>query len=100
VPPSTPEISEPDVEEPAPTPQPVTDPPVSHIKSETEIESEIAEELRIARSQAVSEMNERKTIQEDANVANANDELRLSGDSADEIFIDVRGNIRQENDSE
>jgi hypothetical protein len=86
---------------PAPKPQPKPEPePVAPAKimSEAELEAEISEELRIARSQAISEMNEKKIIQGDIDTANAGTELKLSGDGADEIFIDVRGNIHQGND--
>lgn len=58
-------------------------------KTEAEIESEISNELRIAREQAVSEMSEKTIIQQ-------NNELNINDDSTpDEIFIDVRGNIHQ-----
>ena len=77
-------------------PKPVT--PPAQVRSEAELEAEISEELRIARSQAISEMSEKKIIQEDIDAANANTELKLSGDDAGEIFIDVRGNIHQGDD--
>ena len=61
---------------------------------EAEIEAKISRELRIARSQAISEMQEKTIIQEDSRVvAAANNELKLQGDSTDEIFIDLQGNI-------
>ncbi|MDR1969769.1 MAG: TraM recognition domain-containing protein [Candidatus Nomurabacteria bacterium] len=73
-------------------------PPPAPAMSESEIEAEITKELRIARSQAISEMSEKKIIQEDIDAANANGELKLSSDEAGEIFIDVRGNIHQGDD--
>jgi hypothetical protein len=83
---------------PKPTPAPEPAPVAPAVKSEAEIEAEISKELRIARSQAISEMEEKKIVQNDVNAANANNELVLSGDGADEIFIDVRGNIHQGNE--
>jgi len=72
-----------------------TETPALPTKSDAEIEAEISKELRIARDQAISEINEKRIIQSDVDTANANDELVLSDDSAGEIFIDVRGNIHQ-----
>jgi hypothetical protein len=88
---------------PAPAPAPAPPPPepestAPKVKSEAEIEAEISRELRIARSQAISEMNEKEIIQGDVDAANASSELKLSGDGTDEIFIDVRGNIHQGNE--
>jgi hypothetical protein len=81
-------------------PDPLTklDPPIKPAKSEAEIEAEISEELRIARSQAISETSEKRIIQSDIDTVNAKDELVLSDDNAGEIFIDVRGNIHQSSD--
>ena len=88
------DTSMPSVTEPVDEPEHLT----PHVKSQAEIEAEISKELRIARSQSISEMNEKKIIQADMDTANANGELVLSSDGADEIFIDVRGNIHQGND--
>ena len=83
---------------PTPMPEPSELSSIPHIQSGAEIEAEISKELRIARSQAVSEISEKRTIQSDLDDVNAKDELRLSDDSAGEIFIDVRGNIHQGDD--
>jgi hypothetical protein len=80
------------------SPSPLEPIPATPPKTEAEIESEISEELRIARSQAISESDEKKIVQKDADAANSSSELRLSGDGADEIFIDIRGNIHQSSD--
>ena len=63
------------------------------VDPEDEIEAKISRELRIAKNQAISEMQEKTIIQEDSRAAAAGSELRLQGDSVDEIFIDIQGNI-------
>ncbi|MCL2451636.1 TraM recognition domain-containing protein [Candidatus Saccharibacteria bacterium] len=87
---------QPPTPEPQPESQPEPEPP--KVKTEAELEAEISEELRIARSQSISEMNEKKIIQDDMDAANAGTDLKLSEDGASEIFIDVRGNIHQGDD--
>ncbi len=62
-------------------------------KTAAEIEADISNELRIAKTQAVSEMNERTIIQQDSEAAVSGVFNVNSGE--DEIFIDLRGNIHQ-----
>jgi hypothetical protein len=63
------------------------------LDGEAALEAEISRELRIAKSQAISEMQEKTIIQQDSKAAANAGELRLKGDSSDEIFIDLQGNI-------
>ena len=80
--------------------QPVLGEPVNNFapvepnnKTAAQIEADISNELRIAKTQAISEMNERTIIQQDSRAA-APGVLNVKGDE-DEIFIDLRGNIHQ-----
>lgn len=66
----------------------------SDVDDEATIEAEISRELRIAKSQAISEMQEKTIIQQDSKTAsNKDNELKLQGNNSDEIFIDLQGNI-------
>lgn len=66
----------------------------SNSDDEASIEAEISRELRIAKNQAISEMQEKTIIQQDSKAAsNKDSELKLQGNSSDEIFIDLQGNI-------
>lgn len=67
------------------------------LETEARIEAEISNDLRIARTQAVSEMREKTTIQEETDAVNSIGELKLQNDDSGEIFIDLRGNIHSSN---
>ncbi len=91
-------IEETPIEPPVVTPEKPTNDLVitkqpSNSDSEAAIEAEISRELRIAKNQAISEMQEKTIIQQDSKAAASTGELRLQGDSSDEIFIDLQGNI-------
>lgn len=95
---SEPEPNQPELEPTSENKKPMADQPESSAQTtELSIEDEISNELRIAKSQAISEMKEKTIIQQDSE-ANATSELRTHGGADDEIFIDVRGNIHSSSD--